>query len=71
MHVFWILAEEPSLLILAALNDGFGACRWIERLSRRLVNFKASVEERVSCQEGQCSRTRMHRFPYHQHKEKE
>ena len=37
---FWILTElneEPSLLVLAALNNGFGACRRIQRLSRRLV----------------------------------
>ena len=37
---FWILAdpnEEPSLLVLAAINNGFGACRRIQRLSRRLV----------------------------------
>ena len=39
MHVFgsWLPNEEPSLLVLAALNNGFGACRRIQRLSRRLV----------------------------------
>ena len=39
---FWILTEpneEPSLLVLAALNNGFGACRRIQRLSRRLVKY--------------------------------
>ena len=44
---FWILAEpneEPSLLVLAALNNGFGACRRIQRLSTRLVENKIETK---------------------------
>ena len=44
-----LLAEEPSLLVLAALNNGFGACRRIERLSRLFVKITALVLGQPRC----------------------